>query len=30
MNHPGYLEATEHRLASLEHATLLAITPPQD
>ena len=30
MNHPGYLEAAEHRLASLEHATLLAITPPQD
>jgi uncharacterized protein (DUF1330 family) len=28
MDHPGYLEATEHRLAGLEHATLLAVTPP--
>ena len=30
MDFPGYLEATEHRLAGLEQATLLAITPPPD
>ncbi len=28
MDHPGYLEATAHRVAGLEHATLLALTPP--
>ena len=28
MDHPGYLEATEHRVAGIEHATLLAMTPP--
>jgi uncharacterized protein (DUF1330 family) len=28
MDHPGYLEATEHRAAGVEHATLLALTPP--
>ena len=26
--YPGYLEATAHRRASLDHATLLALTPP--
>jgi uncharacterized protein (DUF1330 family) len=30
MDFPGYLEATEHRVSSLEHATLLAITPPPE
>lgn len=30
MDFPGYLEATEHRLAALDHATLLALTPPPD
>jgi uncharacterized protein (DUF1330 family) len=28
MDHPGYLEAAERRAATLEHATLLALTPP--
>ncbi|HYF47534.1 MAG TPA: DUF1330 domain-containing protein [Acidimicrobiales bacterium] len=28
MDHPGYLAATAHRVAGLEHATLLALTPP--
>lgn len=28
MDFPGYLEAAERREATLEHATLLAITPP--
>jgi uncharacterized protein (DUF1330 family) len=30
MEYPGYLEATAHRTASLDHATLLALTPPPD
>jgi hypothetical protein len=30
MDHPGYLEAAERREATLEHATLLAITPPPE
>jgi hypothetical protein len=30
MDHEGYLEATEHRVSSLEHATLLALTPPPE
>jgi uncharacterized protein (DUF1330 family) len=28
MEYPGYLEAAERRQDTLEHATLLAITPP--
>jgi uncharacterized protein (DUF1330 family) len=28
MDHPGYLEAAEIRTTTLEHATLLALTPP--
>ncbi len=28
MAFPGYLEAAERRKATLEHATLLALTPP--
>ncbi len=30
MDFPGYLEATRHRVAGLDQATLLALTPPPD